>query len=139
MVCAASVFIALTLLVIPQTPTQQTTPAPTDTNPAAQAPKYPVAPYHLGGDVRPPVLIHRVEPEFSEQARRAKFSGQVQVYLWVDTEGVPSHLRVVRGVGMGLDEEAIKAISQYRFKPATLNGEPVTVDLYITVTFIMKK
>jgi|SRR5476649_244617 len=138
MLCALPIFAALTLLAAPQTPTQQPTPVQTDTNPAAQAPKYPVAPYHLGGDVHPPVLIHHVDPQFSEQARRARFSGQVQVYLWVDTEGIPSHLRVVRGVGMGLDEEAIKAIRQYRFKPATLNGEPVTVDLYITVTFIMK-
>ncbi len=92
-------------------------------------------PMHVGGSVRPPSVLYSVEPEFSEEARKAKFSGNVQVYLWVDEEGKPSHVRVVRGVGMGLDEKAVEAVRQYKFKPALQNGKPVKVDLYIDVNF----
>lgn len=90
---------------------------------------------HVGGSVRPPSVVYAPEPEFSEEARKAKFSGNVQVYLIVDEQGNPSHVRVVRGVGMGLDEKAIEAVRQYKFKPATQNGKPVKVDLYIEVNF----
>ncbi len=92
-------------------------------------------PMHIGGSVRPPSVLYSVEPEFSEEARKAKFSGNVQVYLWVDENGNPSHVKVVRGVGMGLDEKAIEAVRQYKFKPALQNGKPVKVDLYIDVNF----
>jgi len=90
---------------------------------------------HVGGSVKPPVLTFSVDPEFSEEARKAKFSGNVQVYLYVDEQGNPSHVRVVRGVGMGLDEKAVEAVRQYKFKPAMQNGKPVKVDLYIDVNF----
>ena len=90
---------------------------------------------HIGGSVQPPSLIYKIEPEFSEQARKAKFSGDVQIYLWVDEHGNPSHVQVVRGVGMGLDEKAMEAVRQYKFKPAMLNGKPVKVDLYVNVNF----
>ena len=90
---------------------------------------------HIGGSVRPPVLTFQPDPEFSEEARKAKFSGNVQVYLIVDENGNPSHVRVVRGVGMGLDEKAVEAVRQYKFKPAMQNGKPVKVDLYIDVNF----
>jgi periplasmic protein TonB len=92
-------------------------------------------PMHIGGSVRPPSVLYSVEPEFSEEARKAKFSGNVQVYLWVDEQGNPSHVKVVRGVGMGLDEKAVDAVRQYKFKPAMQNGKPVKVDLYIDVNF----
>ena len=90
---------------------------------------------HIGGSVRPPVLVSQVDPEFSEEARKAKFSGNVEVYLWVDENGNASHVKVVRGVGMGLDEKAIEAVRQYKFKPAMQNGKPVKVDLYVDVNF----
>lgn len=92
-------------------------------------------PMHIGGSIHPPSVLYQVEPEFSEEARKAKFSGNVQVYLWVDEHGNPSHIRVARGVGMGLDEKALEAVRQYKFKPAMLNGKPVKVDLYIDVDF----
>lgn len=92
-------------------------------------------PMHIGGGVSKPVVLYSVDPEFSEEARKAKFSGNVMVYLWVDQDGKPSHIRVVRGVGMGLDEKAIEAVRQYRFKPAMKDGKPVTVDLYFEVNF----
>ncbi len=90
---------------------------------------------HIGGGVSKPIVLYQVEPEFSEEARKAKFSGNVEVYLWVDTDGKPSHIRVVRGVGMGLDEKAVEAVRQYRFKPAMKDGKPVQVDLYVDVNF----
>jgi protein TonB len=90
---------------------------------------------HIGGGVSKPVVLYSVEPEFSEEARKAKFSGNVEVYLWVDADGKPSHIRIVRPIGMGLDEKAVEAVRQYRFKPAMKDGKPVAVDLYIDVNF----
>lgn len=91
--------------------------------------------YHVGGGVAAPKLIYQVDPEFSEEARKAKFSGNVEVYLIVDEQGNPTHIRIARGVGMGLDEKAIDAVRQYKFKPATQNGKPVKVDIYVDVNF----
>ena len=82
-----------------------------------------------------PVPLFTPEPEFSDEARKAKFSGNVQVYLWVDEQGNPSHVKVARGVGLGLDEKAVEAVRQYKFKPARQNGKPVKVDMYIDVNF----
>jgi protein TonB len=89
----------------------------------------------VGGGVSAPVLVYGFEPEFSEEARRAKFSGNVIVGLWVDEKGNPLHVHVLRPVGMGLDERAVAAVKQYRFKPAMENGKPVTVEMNIEVTF----
>src|ERR1700722_2981748 len=90
---------------------------------------------HAGGAVKAPVLIYSVDPEFTEDARKKHFRGNVLVYLWVDENGNPTHVMVTKGVGMGLDEKAVKAVRQYKFKPATQDGKPVTVDLYIDVNF----
>jgi protein TonB len=90
---------------------------------------------HVGGSVSMPEVLYSVEPEFSEEARKAKTSGDVSVYLWVDERGNPTHVRVVRGMGMGLDEKAIEAVKQYRFKPAMENGRPVAVEMYVVVNF----
>lgn len=90
---------------------------------------------HIGGSVSKPEVLYMVEPEFSEEARKAKVSGDVMVYLWIDERGLPSHVRVVQGIGMGLDERAVNAVKQYRFKPAMENGKPVTVEMYVQVDF----
>jgi protein TonB len=92
-------------------------------------------PRRIGGGVSAPQVIYMVEPEFSEEARKAKVAGNVLVNLWVDTNGNPSHVRVIRGVGMGLDEKAVEAVKQYKFKPAMENGKPVLVELNIEVNF----
>lgn len=92
-------------------------------------------PRRIGGGVSAPVLIFSVEPEFSEEARKAKVAGNVLVNLYVDTNGNPSHVRVIRGVGMGLDEKAVEAVRQYKFKPAMENGKPVLVELNVEVNF----
>lgn len=90
---------------------------------------------HIGGGVSSPVVIYQVDPEFSEEARKAKFMGVVLVNLIVDTQGRPQNVHILRGVGMGLDENAIKAVQQYRFKPAMENGKPVPVELNVEVNF----
>jgi protein TonB len=89
----------------------------------------------IGGGVSAPVPVFMPDPEFSEEARKAKLSGNVLVYLWVDQEGRPTHVRVVRGIGMGLDERAVAAVRQYRFRPARKDGRPVTVEMNVEVNF----
>ena len=89
----------------------------------------------IGGGVSAPVLLYKVDPEFSEEARRSKTAGNVLVNLWVDENGNPSHVHVIRGIGMGLDEKAVAAVKLYKFKPAMENGRPVTVEMNIDVTF----
>ena len=91
--------------------------------------------YHVGGGVTPPVAIYAPEPEFSDQARMAKYQGQATVEVIVDTKGMPRDARVVRALGMGLDEKALSAVKQYRFKPAMLNGRPVPVMIQVIVDF----
>jgi TonB family protein len=108
-------------------------PSPSASNPQPSAPSNQLM--HVGGDVTQPVVISQGEPEYTRQARAAKLSGTVRVYLQVDPDGHTSHIRVVKGVGMGLDEKAVLAVSKYKFKPATLAGKPVPVDLYIDVNF----
>jgi protein TonB len=89
----------------------------------------------IGGGVIGPKVIYQPEPEFSEEARKAKFMGVVTVSLIVDATGKPQNVHVTRGVGMGLDEKAMEAVKQYRFKPATENGKPVAVYLNVEVNF----
>ena len=89
----------------------------------------------IGGGVSSPVVIFQVDPEFSEEARRAKFMGVVLVNLIVDPQGRPVNVHVLRGVGMGLDGKAVDAVKQYKFKPAMENGKPVAVELNVEVNF----
>ena len=89
----------------------------------------------VGGGVSAPVPIYTPEPEFSEEARKAKAAGNVIVDLIVDQNGHPQNVHVLRGVGMGLDEKAVEAVKQYRFKPAMENGKPVAVEVNVDVNF----
>jgi protein TonB len=89
----------------------------------------------IGGGVSAPEVLFAPEPEFSEEARKSKVSGNVLVYLQVDEQGRPIHVRVLRGLGMGLDEKALEAVRQYRFKPAMEDGRPVAVEMNVEVNF----
>jgi protein TonB len=91
--------------------------------------------YHVGGGVSGPVPIYEPEPEYSDEARRAKYTGIVVVALVVDAQGLPQRVRVVRALGMGLDEKAVEAVRQYKFKPAMYQGKPVPVEVNIEVNF----
>ncbi len=93
--------------------------------------------YRVGGGVSPPVLVFAPEAEFSEQARMAKFQGEVPVEIVVDPKGNPHDPHVIRPLGMGLDEKAIEAVKLYRFKPAMFKGHPVAVRMTAIVDFHM--
>jgi TonB family protein len=92
--------------------------------------------YQIGGRVSAPSIMHSVEAEFSDEARRAKYQGVCLVSLIVDAQGNPQNVHVVRSLGMGLDEKAIEAIRQYKFRPAMKDGHtPVPVPITIEVNF----
>jgi len=90
---------------------------------------------HIGGSITPPKVLSSVQPDYTQAARRLKVNGSTQVYLWVGTDGVPSHVTIIRPVGLGLDEAAIAAVSKYTFEPAMQNGRPVKVDIYVNINF----
>ena len=93
-------------------------------------------PYIPGiGGVSLPVPIVSPEAEFSEEARRAKYQGICAISIVVDTQGFPRNPRLVRSLGMGLDEKALEAVRKYRFKPALKNGKPVPAMMTIEVNF----
>ena len=89
----------------------------------------------VGGGVSAPQVVHSVEPEFTDDARRANYQGNVSVQLIVDSEGNPQNVRLVSHLGMGLDEKAIQAVKQYKFHPAMYQGHPVAVQIVIDVDF----
>jgi TonB family protein len=92
--------------------------------------------YQVGGAISNPVVIHAVDPEFSDEARRAKYQGICVISLIVDKNGNPVNPHVVRALGMGLDEKALEAIRQYKFKPALKDGKtPVAVEVSVEVNF----
>jgi protein TonB len=92
--------------------------------------------YHVGGGVSAPVALNDVEAEFSDEARRAKYQGVCIVSLIVDAQGNPQNPRVVRALGMGLDEKALEAVRKYKFKPAMKDGKtPVPVLISVEVNF----
>jgi len=88
-----------------------------------------------GRGVTPPQLIYKVEPEFSEEARKAKHQGVVVLAIDVDTNGNVRNIRVRQSLGLGLDEKAIEAVSHWRFRPGILNGKPVTTEALVQVNF----
>jgi len=87
------------------------------------------------GGVTAPRPIYDPDPEYSDAARRAKYQGSVLLWLVVAPNGRPRNIRVQHSLGMGLDEKAIEAVSQWRFQPATLNGQPVAVQINVEVSF----
>jgi TonB family protein len=89
----------------------------------------------VGGGVSAPEVIHSVQPQFTAEARSQNYQGVVAVQLIVDSQGFPQDVRVVRHLGMGLDEEAIAAVKQYRFRPAAYQGRSVSVQMVIDVDF----
>jgi TonB family protein len=92
--------------------------------------------YRVGGQVSAPVVLNSVEAEFSDEARRAKYQGVCIISIIVDAQGNPQNPRVVRALGMGLDEKAMEAVRKYKFKPALKDGKtPVPVMINVEVNF----
>jgi periplasmic protein TonB len=92
-------------------------------------------PYLPGGGVSAPHLIYDPEPEYSEEARKQKYQGVVVLQVVVGDDGRPRDVRIVRSVGLGLDEKALEAVRQWRFAPGMLDGRPVAVLVNIQVNF----
>ena len=91
--------------------------------------------YRVGGEVSAPVLISKTEPEYSEEARKAKYSGTVLLSLVVDANGLPRDIKVVRPLGLGLDEKAIEAVQKWRFRAGVKGGRAVATQATIEVSF----
>lgn len=91
--------------------------------------------YSLGAVSSAPVLIHKVEPEFSEEARKARYNGTVVLRVIIDEKGMPGKIEVVRSPGLGLGERAIGAVSQWRFRPGKRDGKAVSVWATVEVSF----
>ncbi|MGC4053338.1 MAG: energy transducer TonB [Paludibaculum sp.] len=104
-------------------------------------------PYEVGGDVSAPVPTARAEPQYSEAARAAELVGTVFLSMVVDASGMPTDIKVDRWRlrqkdtdseatnPMGLDEEAAKALSKWRFRPAMKQGKPVAVRAKVEINF----
>lgn len=82
-----------------------------------------------------PRVLYAPDPEFSEEARKAKYQGTVVLWLVVGADGHTHDIRVQRSLGMGLDEKAIEAIRRWRFEPARKDGNPVAVQVNVEVNF----
>jgi TonB family protein len=83
----------------------------------------------------PPRLVSAPQTEFSERARGREFKGVSVLSVIVEPDGGTSHIQVMKGLGMGLDEKAIASVKKWRFKPAMLNGKPVAVQIAVEVAF----
>jgi len=82
-----------------------------------------------------PRLLHKVEPEYTKEALDAKLEGRVELSSVIDVDGVPSDIKVVRGLGKGLDEKAVECLGQWRFSPATNHGERVSQKVTVGIQF----
>lgn len=86
---------------------------------------------------RSPQLIYKEEPEYSEAARKAHIQGTVRLYIDVGVDGLATNIRVVQGVGLGLDESAVAAVRKWRFRPALSGDQPVVAPAVVDVGFFL--
>jgi protein TonB len=91
--------------------------------------------FRVGGGVSAPVAIYKPDPEYSEEARKMKHQGVVLLQAIIGADGRPKDMRVVRSLGMGLDEKALETVKTWRFEPAKKDGTPVAVIVSIEVNF----
>lgn len=91
--------------------------------------------YRVGRDIVAPRAIFEPDPEYSEEARRAQLQGTCLLWLVVDADGNTRDVRVVRSLGLGLDEKSIEAVRTWRFEPATKNGQAVAVQINVETSF----
>ncbi|MFZ0590433.1 MAG: energy transducer TonB, partial [Bryobacteraceae bacterium] len=94
--------------------------------------------YKIGGDVKAPVVLYKAEPEYTKDAKARKIEGTVFLHIVVSADGLPENIKVTRSLDPGLDEKAVEAVTQWRFAPATKNGEAVAVEASIEVNFRLK-
>jgi TonB family protein len=91
--------------------------------------------FRVGGGVSAPRVLENPSPDYSEEARKAKYQGTVVLWLIVDSSGKPRDVKVARSLGMGLDQKAIEAVRLWKFQPALKDGTPVAVQINVEVNF----
>ncbi len=91
--------------------------------------------FRVGGGVSAPRALDTPDPDYSEEARKAKYQGTVVLWLIVDPAGHPRDVKVARSLGMGLDQKAIEAVRKWTFEPAMKDGKPVAVQINVEVNF----
>jgi TonB family protein len=102
---------------------------------AAQKSKTDEKAYKIGGGVKAPSVISKVEPRYTQEARDAKLQGSVLLAVEINKQGVPENIRVLKGLELGLSESAVAAVKQWKFKPGMKDGKPVRVKANIEVNF----
>ncbi|MFN7938415.1 MAG: TonB family protein [Bryobacteraceae bacterium] len=105
----------------------------TETPVYAEAPRGEV--HKMGGSVEKPSLVSKIEPVYTDEARAAHYQGTVVLSIEIHPDGKPHNVRVVRGLGLGLNEQAMDAVSRWQFRPGTKDGQPVTVGATIEVNW----
>jgi protein TonB len=103
--------------------------------PVAPPPPPPAGPLRVGGDVKAPIIVNRAQPDYTESARNAHIAGIVIVEAIIDRNGNVDEVKVVKGLPMGLADEAVKAVRKWKFKPGTRNGQAVATIFNLTVNF----
>ncbi len=91
--------------------------------------------FRVGGGVSAPRALETPDPEYSEEARKAKYQGTCVLWLIVGPDGRPRDVKVARSLGMGLDQKAIEAVRKWKFEPAMKDGRPVAVQINVEVNF----
>lgn len=91
--------------------------------------------FSVGNGVSAPIPIFSPEPAYSEEARKAKFGGIVALWIVVDAQGIVRDIKIAKQLGMGLDEEAVKTVGTWKFKPAMRQGAAVPVRVQVEVSF----
>jgi periplasmic protein TonB len=91
--------------------------------------------FKVGGGISAPKALDTPDPQYTEEARNAKTQGTCVLWMIVDAQGHPKDIKVIRGLGYGLDARAIEAVKQWRFQPAMRDGQPVNVQINVEVAF----
>ena len=85
--------------------------------------------------MKAPVVQHRTDPQYPDMARKARIAGMVIVEAIINKNGDVEQVKVIKGLPMGMSESAVEAVKQWKFKPGTMNGQPVDVIFNLTVNF----
>jgi periplasmic protein TonB len=91
--------------------------------------------YRVGGNVGAPRILYAPDPDYSEEARKARYQGSVMLWLVVGSDGRTRDVKIARSLGMGLDQKAVDAVRTWKFEPAIMNGKPVAVQINVEVNF----
>jgi TonB family protein len=91
--------------------------------------------FRIGNGISPPVLLYKKEPEYTQEARAAKLQGTVVLYVQVTPDGHATNMKVMKSLGLGMDEKAMECVSQWKFSPGLKNGVAVTVEATVEVNF----